>query len=192
MCSTESQEVSNSEHVLTTGRLILRPLSWEDLEDIHALHCDPLVDRYNTLGIPMHINITEEVIRPIIENQQQKPQGRFGWTIRLKSDNSFIGEAGLFTQNDRFQRAEIHYHIIPPQWRKGYGTEAAKALIRFGLEGLNLHRVEAGVATENIGSWRVLEKAGMTREGLRRKILPIRGEWHDNYLYAILDSDFKS
>jgi len=52
-----------------------------------------------------------------------------------------------------------------------------------------LHKVEAGVATGNVKSIRVLEKVGMTREGLRRKILPIRGEWIDHYHYAIVESD---
>jgi RimJ/RimL family protein N-acetyltransferase len=61
--------------------------------------------------------------------------------------------------------------------------------LKFGFESLHLHRIEAGTATENINSIRVLEKIGMTREGRRRKILPIRGEWYDNYHYAILEDD---
>ena len=58
-----------------------------------------------------------------------------------------------------------------------------------GLYTCGLHKVEAGVATENKKSVKVLEKTGMTREGLRRKILPIRGEWKDNYHYAIVEDD---
>ena len=54
---------------------------------------------------------------------------------------------------------------------------------------LNYTLLGAGVATENIQSIRVLEKSGMTREGLRRKVLPIRGEWVDNYEYAIVEDD---
>ena len=54
---------------------------------------------------------------------------------------------------------------------------------------LSLHKVEAGVACENERSIHVLEKSGMIREGLRRKILPIRGEWKDNYHYAIVEDD---
>jgi RimJ/RimL family protein N-acetyltransferase len=54
---------------------------------------------------------------------------------------------------------------------------------------MHLHKVEAGVQTENVRSIKVLEKAGMTKEGLRRKILPIRGEWKDNYHCAILEDD---
>ena len=57
------------------------------------------------------------------------------------------------------------------------------------FEDLKLHRVQAGAATENIGSHKVMEKAGMMREGLKRKVLPIRGDWYDNYMYAILEDD---
>jgi RimJ/RimL family protein N-acetyltransferase len=64
-------------------------------------------------------------------------------------------------------------------------------VLEFGFNELLLHRIEAGVATENSASIKVLEKIRMQREGLRRKILPIRGEWKDNFHYAILDEDFK-
>lgn len=60
----------------------------------------------------------------------------------------------------------------------------------FGFNDLKLHRIEAGCAVENIASSKVLEKVGMTKEGMKRKKLPIRGEWKDNYLYAILEEDF--
>jgi len=52
-----------------------------------------------------------------------------------------------------------------------------------------LHRIEAGVVIENSKSIRVLEKAGMQQEGRHRKTLPIRGEWVDNYHYAIVEDD---
>ncbi len=78
---------------------------------------------------------------------------------------------------------------MPAHWGYGFATEVTNALIKCGFEDFNLHKVEAGVATENYKSIRVLEKSGMIREGLRRKILPIRGEWKDNYHYAIVEDD---
>ena len=84
---------------------------------------------------------------------------------------------------------EIYFKFSPASWGRGYATEVAKALIKSGFGKMNLHRIEAGVATENIKSIRVLEKAGMLREGIRRKVLPIRGEWKDNYHYSLLDED---
>jgi len=81
---------------------------------------------------------------------------------------------------------------LPSYWSHGYGTEIAKTLIKSGFDDFHLHKVEAGVATENVRSIHVLEKSGMTREGLRRKILPIRGAWKDNYHYAIVEDDFRN
>ena len=83
----------------------------------------------------------------------------------------------------------MHYSLLPDYWGQGYATEAVRGLIGYAFEELGLHRLEAGVATGNLASIRVLEKAGMTREGLKRKILPIRGTWVDNFHYAILDED---
>jgi RimJ/RimL family protein N-acetyltransferase len=54
--------------------------------------------------------------------------------------------------------------------------QLATMIFRFGFYNLDLHRIEAGVATENDRSIRILERIGMTREGIRRKILPIRGK----------------
>lgn len=63
-------------------------------------------------------------------------------------------------------------------------------VLDFGFGVLKLHRIEAGCAVDNIASIKVLEKAGMTKEGMKRKKLPIRGKWKDNYFFAILEEDF--
>lgn len=104
-------------------------------------------------------------------------------------DKTFVDIAGMNVSNNRFRLGEIYFKIHPAQWGNGYATEVGKHLISFGFDILNLHKVEAGVQTENVKSIRVLEKLGMTREGLRRKILPIRGKWKDNYHYAIVEDD---
>ena len=174
---------------LFTSNLLLKELSWNDLEDIHSLHCNPEVERFNTIGIPTDHDATREIIRPAIADQSNKLRSSYSWSIRLKSNDKFIGEAGMSVMHNRYQMATIHYHIIPELWGNGYATEVAKELIRFGFQDLKLHRIEAGAATENIGSHKVMEKAGMTQGGTRRKILPIRGEWYDNYTFAILESD---
>lgn len=101
-----------------------------------------------------------------------------------------IGLIGLHNPLDQFKNAELWFKLHPMYWGKGYITEAASALLNFGFNNLFLHRIEAGVATENIASIKVLEKIGMQREGLHRKILLIRGEWKVNFHYAILEDDF--
>jgi len=177
--------------LLETDNLLLRPLSWDDLDDIHRFHAIKEVAHFNTIGVPTSIAVTKDIIRGAIADQVNSPRSIYGWTIRLKSNDQFVGETGFSATNNRFKRGEINYHLHPDFWGKGFATETAKRLVQFGFDKLKLHRIEAGVATENIGSIRVLEKIGMFREGLRRKILPIRGEWQDNYMYAILDEDFE-
>ncbi len=174
---------------LESERLILKEITWDDLEDIHKLHSIPQVDEFNTLGIPQNIEETKEVIRPAIEDQNEDIRKKYCWTINIKTNNIFIGLAGLNLSASRFKMGEIYFKLLPPHWGKGYATETARTLIKFGFKDLRLHRIEAGVATGNMKSIRVLEKAGMAREGIRRKILPIRGEWKDNYHYTILEDD---
>jgi RimJ/RimL family protein N-acetyltransferase len=129
-------------------------------------------------------------MRPIIKDQLSKNRNHICWSVREINKGDFIGLAGLVKSADRFKMAEIYFKLLPKFWGKGYATELANRIFQFGFEILDLHRIEAGVATENVKSIRVLEKLGMTREGIRRKILPIRGEWKDNFHYAILDEEF--
>ena len=175
---------------IETNRLVLTEISPQDLEIIHRLHSLPEVDEFNTLGIPNNLDETRNIVQKDMDDQHKSPRSRFCWKIILKRTDDFIGLAGMFPSNDRFKIAEFYYKFFPEFWGNGFATETAKRIIQFGFEELKLHRIEAGVATQNFASIRVLEKAGMTNEGIRRKILPIRGEWKDNYHFAILEDEF--
>jgi RimJ/RimL family protein N-acetyltransferase len=174
---------------IITERLVLNEITWDDLKDIHGLHSIPEVDEYNTLGIPGNHEETRELIRKDVEAKMAVPQRSYTWRIMIKHSRDFIGLAGMILSNDKFKLGEIYYKLLPEYWGKGYATEVARKLIVVGFDTFHLHKVEAGVACENERSIHVLENAGMTREGLRRKILPIRGEWKDNYHYAIVEDD---
>ena len=142
------------------------------------------------MGIPEDILVTEAMLAEWIKNQQEVPRTEY---VLLVEDlkGIFIGVVAIWHINFKFKSAEIWYKLHPDYWGKGIGTEAAMALINFGFSTLNLHRIEAGCAVQNIASARILEKVGMTREGGKRKALPIRGEWIDNYEYAILEEDWE-
>ena len=174
---------------IESDRLLLKEITWNDLENIHRLHSFKEVDKYNTLGIPKSLDDTKETIKKAIDDKQNSNRNTIAWTINTKDSNDFIGEAGINLSANRFKLGEIYFNLIPEFWSRGYGTEIAQTLIKFGFDKLELHKIEAGVATENLKSIKVLEKAGMTREGLRRQILPIRGVWKDNYHYAIVETD---
>jgi RimJ/RimL family protein N-acetyltransferase len=74
----------------------------------------------------------------------------------------------------------------------GYATEVSKLLIEFGFETLNLHRIFATCDPRNVGSYKVLEKIGMTKEGRIREDLLLKDGWRDSLLYSILEQEWIS
>ncbi len=175
--------------ILKTERLMLEELDLNDLHKIHELHSLPETDEFNTMGIPADIYVTERLLADWIGIQELEPRIKYVFKIE-DADKNFIGLIGLNMGKPNYLTGEVWYKLHKDFWNKGYGTEALKRLLEFCFLDLKLHRIEAGCAVGNHGSIRVLEKVGMMREGHTRKKLPIRGEWVDNYFYAILEEDF--
>ncbi|MEM7086176.1 MAG: GNAT family N-acetyltransferase [Bacteroidota bacterium] len=169
---------------LSTSRLNLRSLEKKDFPDIHEMNSYPQVAQYNTIGIPKDISITTALLEEVMEKDLS-----LAWSIRKKDTGEFVGQFGMNLSSEKYRKAEIYYSLHPNQWGRGFATEAVSAVISYGFSELRLHRIEAGVATENRKSVALLERVGMLREGLCRKILPLQSGWADNYMYAILEED---
>jgi RimJ/RimL family protein N-acetyltransferase len=174
---------------LITERLSLREVTASDLENIHGLFLLPETDYYNALGIPESIDFTRDYINNWIVHQQKNPRTLYPFVIEAKDSNQFIGLIGLIMGKPKYRNAEAWFKIHKDQWGQGYATEAFKCLIAFGFHDLGLHRIEAGCAIENIASSKVIQKAGLTLEGINRKLLPHQGGWLDCYSFAILEED---
>ena len=174
---------------LYTTRLLLRELSSADLEAVHHLHSLPEVDEFNTLGIPDSLATTEHLLADWLTQLHAAPRTSYVLAVQRANSQEFVGLIALNLGKANFKNAEVWYKFLPAHWGQGLTTEALTALLTFGFDHLNLHRIEAGCAVENIASQRVLEKVGMTREGRKRQLLPIRGAWVDNYFFAILATD---
>ncbi len=174
---------------LYTERLKLRLLQESDIEEVHKLLSIPEVDQYNTLGIPKNIEATRKIEQALFDNHKKEEIDYYTFAVLLKDSNEFIGKAAFIVAPKKYQSGEVWYKYNPKYWGKGYATEVANCLLDFGFNTLNLHRIEAGCAVDNIGSIKVLEKIGMTREGRKRQLLPLKTGWSDNYEYAILDTD---
>ena len=175
---------------LQTSRLVLEDLSPLNLADIHQLHSLPQTDEFNTLGIPDSLHTTETIVNEWLAQQEAIPRMSYTFVITLRATQSFVGLIALNLGASNFRKAEVWYKLHPGFWRQGFAREALTRVLQFAFSELRLHRVEAGCAVENTASFRLLESVGMTREGRKRKALPIRGQWVDNYFYAILESDF--
>ncbi|RDW16758.1 GNAT family N-acetyltransferase [Oceanobacillus chungangensis] len=99
--------------------------------------------------------------------------------------DALIGTVNLFeVLRGSLQGAFIGYFLDQKQNGKGYMTEAVKLVVAYAFEHLKLHRIEAGVMPHNIGSIRVLEKAGFHKEGIAVKNVKINGRWEDHQMLA--------
>jgi RimJ/RimL family protein N-acetyltransferase len=92
----------------------------------------------------------------------------------------------------RSKVANIGFCLNREYWGKGYATETAMGLLNYGFAELQLQRVEANCDPENSASRRLLEKIGMTYEGLLREKVLIHGEHRDYLVYSILKNEWKN
>jgi ribosomal-protein-alanine N-acetyltransferase len=92
------------------------------------------------------------------------------WAVEEKATGTFIGQCGLRPAASMGPSAgseiDLAYHLTRASWNKGYATEAVVAVLRHGLGSVGLERVMAVALPENVGSWRVMERAGMRYEGI--------------------------
>lgn len=125
----------------------------------------------------------------IEEWQNAREMGnRYEFGIFLNQTNKLIGSIALYKFNPSM-KCLLGYFLDKDHYGKGYATEAVKLILNFAFKEIGFHRVEAGVMPRNIGSIRVLEKVGFTREGLARDYISINGVWEDHYMFSILESD---
>ena len=176
---------------ILTKRTKLRLVDMSDLNSIHFLHSQPESDEFNTLGIPESISVTQSILEAWIKNHPLETIPNYTFVIIDKSTGKFIGLLGFALGKAKYKRGEVWYKIKPTHWNKGLATEVLAAVIDFGFDTLQLHRIQAGCAVDNIGSIKVLEKVGMTREGRGRQILPLKTGWSDNFEYSILETDVR-
>jgi [ribosomal protein S5]-alanine N-acetyltransferase len=150
---------------LETARLIIRTFEARDAGPWRAMVTDPEVRRFLP---PAPAPTTELAQRVIGERQAMEAElGHAMWAVEEKTTGTFAGQCGL-RPVDEGARPEIDlaYHYARACWNKGYGTEAAIAVLAHGLGPVGLDAIMAVVVPENVGSWRVMEKAGMRYAGL--------------------------
>ena len=152
--------------VLATTRLLLRPMTPDDLGWLTALHGDPAVMRYiDSEPVPAEV-VAAQTLPGILAEYDRLPAGLgcfaavprggdtpLGWlALRPPSSTGLEQEQGS---------AELGYRLFPAAWGRGYATEGARALVRHAFTVAGADRLVATTMTVNTGSRRVLEKAGL-------------------------------
>lgn len=112
------------------------------------------------------------------------------WGMYLK-DGRMIGSIGVTITSEYDLRGSLGYKLGSRWWNRGYATEAAKAVIHYMFANTDIERIDSFSAVENPASRKVMEKAGMHREGLLQHYYRTREGFHDCTLYAILRKDWE-
>ncbi|MGH3178542.1 MAG: GNAT family N-acetyltransferase [Streptosporangiaceae bacterium] len=146
------------DHVLSTERLVLRPVTADDHAALLAHWTQPEVRRFLFDGAALS---AAEVAETIEESTGQFAARGFGiWLIELGSGVGLVGTAGLRPLKE--SGLEIFYSLAPGAWGHGYATEAARAVMEYGLGLLGLPEVLAEVDEGNAASVAVVKRLGMT------------------------------
>lgn len=177
---------------IETNRLILEPFKESDLHDILAYASNPEITRF----VPWAAHRTIEDSRSFLENtvlkQTNSERGRlfFVFAIRWKESGRVIGSIDF--KNINSICGQIGYALGVDYWGKGIMSEAAAAVRDWAFSAFpELTRLQAYCVVDNRGSSRVMEKIGMTREGLRRKAFPLKGQPVDLLEYSVLREELK-
>jgi len=176
---------------LRTERLLLREFRMGDFDDVHAYATDPEVVRYMEWG-PNTPEVTREVLARWEADAAVWPRPGVTLAAELLDTGRVIGSIRLEVTSPNDRTADFGYSFHRPWWRQGYATEAARAVVAVGFDKLGLHRVWATCDVRNVGSWGVMEKLGMRREGLLRRNRLVRDGWRDSYVYAVLAEEWEA
>jgi [ribosomal protein S5]-alanine N-acetyltransferase len=177
--------------ILETHRLLMRDFVEADWQAVFAYQSAPLYLHYNSWTHRTESDVCK-FIQMFIGEQKEQPRTKFQLAIILKEENQLIGNCGIRINDLEMREANIGYELNTQYWGQGYATEAAQAVVKLGFEELGMHRIWSWCVAQNLASVRVLEKIGMRREGHLREKELIKGRWYDNFLYAILDHEWKA
>lgn len=171
--------------VVVTARLHLRELDPGDYDDIRALDADPDVQWWRGART-IAPQETRDFLVAVAAERALVPRPRWLLGITVPPERSVVGTCWLLCHWPDWLGAEVGYQLGRPHWGRGYATEALRAVVAWGFGTLGLRRIWARVNPGNTASCRVVEKAGLRREGLLRRCEYAAGEWRDLCLYAAL------
>ena len=171
--------------VIHTERLLLRNFKSSDKNDLKILAGDfEIADTTLNVPHPYEKGIAEKWLTKLQEDFEDG-KGLF-FAITLVTDRQLIGTIGLKDINHEHSHAELGYWIGKKYWNRGYATEAAVSVIKYGLTTMNLNRIFAFHYTRNPASGKVLEKAGMKYEGTMRSHIRKWDKFEDIAFYGIV------
>ena len=165
---------------LTTPRLTLRRYISSDAPILYRdFGLDPEMSRYSGWNPYATPEMAEETVKDIIGSYAD---GRsYSWAI--EHEGKLIGTVGAYDYDPEANSAELGISIARTCWGKGFAGEVLTAVVRYLTENEGIGRVAAWCASDNIGSARAMEKAGMKRIRIEKGGLEVGDVVFDKMIY---------
>ncbi|MBI5352072.1 MAG: GNAT family N-acetyltransferase [Chloroflexi bacterium] len=177
--------------LLQTQRLILRNFKDCDLDIFVSYRNDPEVAKYQGWGLPYPREKGEKFITSMKDKFALKQADWIQYAIALKDTDELIGDLGCYVRKDDARQAKIGYTIASKHWRKGYATEVIPFILEYLFEDMDMHRVAADCDSENVASYRTLEKLGFRREAYFVESFLVNGVYTSEYHYGMLQREWR-
>lgn len=170
---------------LLTPRLRLRELVPADAPALFGILADVDAMRWFGSDPPVHVDQVEQLIAAFAAGRQLPSPGT-RWGIERRRDGRLVGSCGLFRWNRAWQSCVVGYELARDAWGAGLMRESLSAVLRWGFEHMDLHRVEAQVHPENDRSIALLRRLGFVEEGRLREAGFWLGAHHDLIQFSLL------
>lgn len=180
------------DYPIRTARLLLRPYRLSDADALHAFQSRADVTRYLYWEPRSLDEVRANIAMRINEHTLDEHNDNVSLVIVRADGGDAIGTANLSWSSREHRQGELGYVLHPDHQGRGYATEVAKALLRLGFEGAGMHRIVGRCDGRNLASARVMERAGMRREAYLRQNEFVKGEWTDEFVYAMLTAEWRS
>jgi RimJ/RimL family protein N-acetyltransferase len=177
---------------LKTDRLILRPFTEDDLDDLYAFHSLPEVARFLYWEPRDHQQASEALARKIGQSRLDAEGENLVLAVVWPDSGRVIGEVTLGWLSTQHRQGEFGYVFHPDIGGRGLATEAAEVMLRLGFDELGLHRIIGRCDPRNEASWRLMERLGLRREAHFVQNEIFKGEWGDEFVYAILADEWRA
>ncbi|MEU2611461.1 GNAT family protein [Micromonospora sp. NPDC007271] len=176
---------------ICTPRLTLRPVTLDDLDDVHAYQCRPDVVRWMLDARPRTREESGASVAAMAGEDVLRAEGDC-LTLAVAIDAGVIGNVELVWRSQLHRTAELGYVFHPDHGGRGLATEAATALLDWGFSEMGLHRIYGRCHARNEASARLMTRIGMRREAHHVESYLFRGEWADQLVFAILAREWRS
>jgi len=176
--------------MLKGKNILLRPVKRSDISCFLKWFNDPEVLQYLELHLPM-TEMSEEKYIEELGTTRAKSDVLFVMEVIEGASTKPIGNCSLHEVDSKDHKA-IFGMVIGEKdyWSKNYGTEAARLLINYGFQQLNLHRISSGAFAFNERSIKLHKKVGFREEGRLRQAFFKNGQYHDLVMFGILREEW--